>query len=102
MNVFGIINIVLLTLVNLAHLLWTVWLAMEQVSTGWGYGTNMEMAVLMPWLIELICLPAMIAGVVYLILSCFLLHRKGIWIANILLFACAAVQFVVTNLFIWY
>lgn len=102
MNVFGVILIVMLALVNLGHVLWTWWLISEQLQTGWGYGTNMEMLVLMPWMTELVCVPAMIAGVVYLVLSFFLRHKKGILAANIILFACAAVQIGVTNLFIWF
>lgn len=102
MNVFGVITIVLLSLVNLSHGLWTYWLVAEQLQTGWGYGTNMDLAVLMPWLAELLCAPAMIAAVVYLIMSCFLRHKKGILIANIVLFACAAAQYILTNLFIFF
>lgn len=101
MNVFGVITVVMLVLVNLGHLLWTFWLVAEQVQTGWGYGTNMDLAVLMPWITEFVCAPAMIAGVVYLVLSCFLRHKKGILISNIVLFICAGLQIGVTNLFIW-
>ena len=101
MNVFGVILIVTLILVNLGHLVWTAWLVAEQAQTGWGYGTNIDIAVLMPWITELVCAPGMIASVVYLVLSFFFRHKKGILIANIILFACAAAQFVVTNLFIW-
>lgn len=102
MNVFGIVSIVLMVLVNLGHGLWTYWLTAEQIKTGWGYGTNMDIAVLWPWITELLCAPAMVAVVVYLVMSCFMRHKKGILITNIILFACAVVQFGVTNLFIWY
>lgn len=102
MNVLGVVTIVMLVLANLGHLLWTAWLIAEQAKTGWGYGTNMDLAVLMPWITELLCAPAMIAAVVYLALSCAFRHKKGILIANIVLFTCAVLQFGVTNLFIWY
>lgn len=101
MNVFGVISIVMLVLVNLGHLIWTVWLIVEQIQTGWGYGTNIELAALLPWLTELLCIPAIVTAVVYLVLSCFFRHKKGILIANILLFTCAMLQFGVTNLFMW-
>lgn len=102
MNVFGVILLVMLVLVNLSHLLWTGWLIAEQIETGWGNGTKMEMLVLLPWLTELLCTPAMVAGVVYLILSCFIRHKNEILMADVVLFACAAVQFGLTNLFIWF
>lgn len=47
----GWILTALLAGTNAVHLLWTVWLTVEQVRTGWGYGTSMELAVLMPWLL---------------------------------------------------
>ena len=101
MLVFGAIVTLMLSIVNLSHMLWTWWLVSEQIETGWGYGTNMEMGVLYPWMTELICVPAMIAAVVYLIMSCFKGHSKLLLALNILLFVCALGQFVVTNLFIW-
>lgn len=100
MNVLGVALIIMLSLVNLSHLLWTIWVVVEQVKTGWGHGTDMELGVLYPWLTELICAPAMVTAVVYLALSAFLRHKRGILIANIVLFVCALVQFGLTNLFI--
>lgn len=102
MNIFGVANIILLAHVNPILAFWTYWLTAEQIETGWGFSTNMEMLVLLPWLIQLLCLPALIAAVVYLVMSAFLRHKKGILIANIVLFACAVAQLIVTNLFIWY
>ena len=69
MNIFGIVIMILLLHVNPIHALWTYWLTLEQIETGWGFTTRMEIAVLYPWLTELICAPAMIAAVVYLIMS---------------------------------
>lgn len=102
MNIFGAVLITPMVLVNLCHLLWTYTLVAEQIKTGWGFGTNMEMMMLAPWMTELICLPVMVAGVVYLVLSCFKRHHKGLMIANLALFSCAVAQFVVTNLFAFY
>lgn len=101
MIVFGAIVTLLLSLVNLSHVLWTWWLVSEQIKTGWGFGTNIEMAVLYPWMTELLCVPALTAAVVYLIMSCFKRHSKLLLTLNILLLVCAVAQFTVTNLFIW-
>jgi hypothetical protein len=50
---------------------------------------------------ELLCVPALTAAVVYLIMSCFKRHSKLLLTLNILLLVCAVAQFAVTNLFIW-
>ena len=67
MTVFGIVSLVLAVWGNLGHLLFTVWVSAEQLKTGWGYGTDMEMAVLMPWLVEVLCIPAFIIGAAFLV-----------------------------------
>lgn len=98
---FGLITGGLMVLVNLVHALWTYWLIAEQIKTGWGFSTNMEMMVLLPWMIELICAPVLLTGVVYFIMSYFKRHEKSIVITNIVLFSLAVAQYFVTNLFIF-
>lgn len=102
MNVFSIIMVVLLILVNLAHLIWTFCLASEQIKTGFGYGTNMEIGVLYPWITEILCLPVLISAIVYLIISIFKRPNKSLLISNIALFGIILLQYVITNLFIWF
>lgn len=99
---FGIVTLVLLSGVNLAHLLWTVWLTAEQIETGWGFATNMELGVLYPWIVELICLPALLTALVYLILAIFKKPGKVLLFFNFGLFIAAVGQYVFTNVFIWY
>lgn len=98
-NVFGAIMITPLALVNLCHLGWTYWLVAEQIRTGWGFGTNMEMMMLAPWMTELLSMPVLIAEVVFLVLACFKRPHRGLLIANIALFTSAAIQFFLTNFF---
>lgn len=99
---FGTVVAVLLSGVNVLHLLWTVWLTVEQIETGFGYGTDMEMLALLPWMTELLCSPVLIVGMVYLVLSIFYRHRKGLVMINTALFAAAVIQYALVNLFIWY
>ncbi|MBO5321783.1 MAG: hypothetical protein J6B22_04150 [Clostridia bacterium] len=102
MNIFSIIMIVLLILVNLVHLIWSFWLISEQIKTGFGFGTNMEIGVLYPWITEILCSPILISGIVYLIISIFKRPQKSLLITNIILFSIAVLQYVITNLFIWF
>ncbi len=101
-NVFGIILIVALSWANLLHLLWTVWLTVEQIETGWGGGTRIEMLSLAPLTLEMIFAPFLLAEIVYLILSAYSQSVKGIKIANICLFVAVLLQYGLTNLFLWY
>ena len=102
MNIFGVITAVLLLVVNLCHGLWTCWLTVEQIQTGWGYGTDMEMLAILPLLVEAFSIPMMVTGVVYLVMSCWKRHQKVILGFNIVLFSMAAVQYLLTNLFLYF
>ncbi len=101
-NIFSIIMIILLVLINLAHLLWTVWLTIEQVKTGFGFGTNMELGVLYPWLTEILSSPVIITEIIYIIISIFKKPKKSLLVTNICLFGAVILQYLITNLFIWY
>lgn len=102
MNVFGVFTCLFLLAANLLHIIWTVWLLSEQMKTGWGYGTNMEMAVLYPWMCELLSLPVIIAGIVYFVLSVWKRSEKWITISTVILFVLYLAQIFITNLFIFF
>ena len=87
---------------NFLHLGWTYWLAAEQIETGWGGGTGIEMLALALWMLEALCLPVLALGVIYFVLSCYRRQKKKMLVANIVLFTMLAAQIVVTNLFLFY
>lgn len=98
-RIMGIIATVLLSLANLCHLLPTIILVMEQARTGFGFSTNLEIGVLYPWLIEILLLPILVYGAVYL-LVCRRASR-GLYFANVALISLIFLQYVLTNLFIF-
>jgi hypothetical protein len=100
--IFGYINIFLMAIVNFANAFWTLWLTIEQLATGWGFPTYLEMGVLWPWIFEVLSLPFIILCLAFLILSIFKKTKKWVVIANSILLAFAILQIVLTNLFIWY
>ncbi len=100
-NIFGGINIAPMVLVNIANSFWTLWLVIEQISTGWGFATNLELGVLWPWIFEVVSLPFVILCLIFLIISIFKKPKKWILITNIILFVLAILQIGLTNLFIW-
>ena len=102
MNVFGVWVSIFLLIANLLHIIWTVRLTSEQIDTGWDYGTNMEMAVLYPWLCELLCAPAFLAGIVFSIISVWKRSEKWVSILLGVTFVCYLAQVILTNLFIFF
>ena len=102
MFVFGLILVIGLIVANLASLLFTVDLTIEQIGSSWGDGTRIEMLALIPWMIELASIPFLVAEAAYLILHRWFIARRGLLIANAALCALLIAQFVLTNLFMFY
>ncbi len=86
---------------NLLHCLFTIWLTVEQLETGWGYGTDIEMAALLPWMLELLCVPGCIAAVVFFLLCGKKKVPKRIRAANGVLYGLLVLQTGLVNLFIF-
>ena len=102
MNVFGAIVCQLLALANLAHALFTWFICAEQIETGWGFGTNWEMGVLLPWMVEFLSAPVVIAGIVFLVLSIWKKSEKVIFVLTAVFFILELLQILILNLFIYY
>ena len=92
-TIFGILLLPALSLVNLSHLLWTFWLTVEQIKTGWGYGTNISTLGLVPMVIQRLSIPVLLAALLFFVLACFNRRRKSILIVNLCLFVAALLQF---------
>ncbi len=102
LNIYGFVMLPTLVLTNLANALFTIWLTIEQLGSSWGEGTGMELAVLYPWLIELLCAPVVIAGGVYLLLHIRRTSSKWLYTTNIVFYFALILQYALTNLFIWF
>ena len=95
----GIVTLVLLAIANAANLLWTIWTGVEQIETGWGYGTNMDILALVPWGVQICCVPIAILSIVYLLIARN--TRKKLYAANAILLGALLLQCALTNLWIW-
>ena len=102
MNIYASTLCVFLAMGNICQVFWTVLLTSEQIKTGWGYGTNLEIAVIVPILTSMLCVPVLLAGLIYFILHAFRRSGKGICIANIALYAALLLQSVLIYLFMWF
>ena len=98
-TIFGILLLPALSLVNISHLLWTFWLTVEQIKTGWGYGTNISTLGLVPMVIQRLSIPVLLAALLFFVLACFNRRRKSILIVNLCLFFAALLQFGIFWLF---
>ena len=102
MDTFATVMLVAFSQANLLMLIWTIWLTAEQIRTGWGWGTGIEMLAIALWMAELLCLPVLLAGLVYAVMCFYRKQSRGLLIANIALFVCLVAQIAVTNLFLFY
>ncbi len=102
MNIFGAIVCQLLAIANLVHAFFTWGICAEQIATGWGYGTNWEMGVLMPWFVELLSMPVILGGIVFLVMSIWKKSEKAILILSAVFLACEFLQIVIFNLFVFF
>ena len=102
LTVFGFILLIALSIGNLAHLFWTIWLIIEQAETGFGYSTNLEMLALLPWFSEMVFLPTLICSVVWFGFHTLRRSERPLLIANAVLASALLSQYVITNLFLFY
>ncbi len=100
-ELLGVISVVLLSGINLAHLLFTVGITMEQIKTGWGFGTNWDLLALMPWLLESAGVAVMILALVFLLLSRKKRLLRNWRIGCGVLLGVFFLQTALTNLFFW-
>lgn len=66
---FSIILALTFVILNLLHVIWPCWLIIEDIKLGTMVGTNMEMAVLFPWILEFLSIPVIIGQIIYLIIN---------------------------------
>ena len=112
MAVFAAILLCVLGITNLVNLPWFVWLTIEQIETGWGFSTNMEMLALLPLGIEFLSLPVILLATIYVVLSLVPAIKQNylnserpdnrkMFKANLILLIVLCLQIVITNVFIW-
>lgn len=97
----GVITAILAVMCNIINFPWTLWLASEEIQTGFGYGTNIEMAALFPWMTELLSLPFIVVGIVYFVTAILKGKRKRFLKPNVILYVLLIFQITITNLFMW-
>ena len=98
MTVFGIIVTVFSEIANLCHLPWFIWVAVEKYSGS----MNISLAVLYPWIIEFLSLPALVAGIVFTILSFRKRPVLGLFISGATLTLILFLQTVLLNIFLFF
>lgn len=99
--VFGGITIFMLSVANIVHLPLSVSIFIEQMQTGFGYGSNVELGALVIWLCELVILPALICGAVFLILHTKRKTSPMYFATSAVLLSLLSVQYIITNVFLF-
>ena len=67
-KVFSIILFVTFVVFNLLHVIFPYWLIREDILWGTMVGTNIEMAALFAWILEIISLPFVLGQILYYII----------------------------------
>ena len=83
------------TVLNLLHVIFPYWLIKEDVLAGTMAGTEIEMAVLYPWLLEAISVPFVIGQIIY-----YVAYRKDkhFYLLNTIMFALYIFQVLLFNI----
>lgn len=101
-DTFGALTAIIGAAGNIINLPWTLSLVAEELKTGFGYGTNIEMAALVIWMIEILSVPIIALESVYFITSALKHESKRFMKLNIVFCALLILQMIITNLFIWF
>lgn len=95
---FSIILLVIFILLNLIHIIFPIWLIIEDIKAGTVVGTNIELAVLYPWIIEILSLPLILLQIV---LYFVFIKVKYTNIANLIFFLFYVFQIIMFNILLF-
>ncbi|MBQ9162162.1 MAG: hypothetical protein IJX74_02695 [Clostridia bacterium] len=98
-KIFAVILIVIFIIFNLLHVIYPYWLIIEDIKAGTVEGTGMEMAALLPWMLEFISAPFVLCQLVY-----YAVFRKSssFKAVSITVFALYVFQVVLFNVLLWF
>ena len=91
---FILIWTIIFSILNIIHIYFPIHLIIEDIKNKTMYGTNLEMMVLFPWLIEGISIPFIIIEAIILIIC---LKKKNINIVNLIIFSIFIFQTILFN-----
>ncbi|MBE6693658.1 MAG: hypothetical protein E7589_02700 [Ruminococcaceae bacterium] len=97
-KIFAVILIVIFIIFNLLHVVYPYWLISEDIKAGTVHGTGMEMAALLPWMLEFISVPFVLCQLVY-----YAVFRKSCSFkaVSIMVFALYVFQVALFNVLLW-
>lgn len=96
--VFGGITIFILAVANIIHLPFLISVLVERVQNGFEYGSGAALGALLIWIYELMALPVLICGIVFLLLHIKRKTSLMYFVPALVLVPLLAVQYIMTNL----
>ena len=87
--------ILVFSFLNTVHIIFPVWLIIEDVKNKSMHGTGMEIAVMYPWIIEILSVPAVVLQIIYYLV---LRREKHFSLPLLLLFVFYVFQIILFNL----
>ena len=98
-NVYDVLCLISSSIAFFPNLLFFLYLLAEQIQTGWGFPTELEMAVLIVWIIQMLAAPFLIFGIIGAIIAFFKKRRSGVLIANSAVITLTVITAALTVLF---
>lgn len=100
-NLLDRILTIILSILNSINFISLLTLFSEEIQMNWEHGTNLELAVLYPWLIQFLGLPIIVFTIFYLIFRIKKSDKK-LFITNLLLLIILLIQYILINLLIFF
>ena len=100
-NAFGIVALIILSFCFFANLSLFIPMFVEQIKTGFGYGTDIEMGSLIVWLFNGLSLVPLSVGIVFTIISIVKLDYKWKIATNISLILLTIIEMALTTIFMF-
>jgi hypothetical protein len=101
LTIFGVITLVLLSLANLAHAPFLFAVIEERIKAGDTNSIGKAFAAVFTLLVEIPCVPILIAATVYFVLHKGRRSSRGVLITCIVLTALLLLQAALSHAFIW-
>ncbi len=92
---------IILSILNAINFICLITLFSEEIQMNWEHGTNLELGVLYPWIIQCLGLPIIVFTIFYLF---FIIKNsdKKLFITNLLLLIILLIQYVLVNVLIFF
>lgn len=100
--IYSVITFITLLICNLIAFIFTLIYTIEQIKTGFGFGTNTEMFVIFPLITAILSIPLFINGIINLIINIIDKFKTVFSVTNLIQTIILLLQYLIIYIFIIY